>query len=154
IGEETWTLARDGDGFVLSSKFKFTDRGSAVPLGATLKLAADLTPRSYVVKGNVSRFSTIDTELSIDGHDATVREGKETRTAPVPARFFAISGYAPVAVQMLLLRYCAEHEVGGALPTLPGGAVRVEKRGRDQIQVGERTLELDHYSLGGLIWGH
>src|SRR5262245_26948769 len=70
IGEETWTLARDGDGFVLSSKFKFTDRGSAVPLGATLKLAADLTPRSYVVKGNVSRFSTIDTELSIDGHDA------------------------------------------------------------------------------------
>src|SRR5690349_3701689 len=54
IGEETWTLSREPSGLVLQSKFKFTDRGSPVQLAATLTTAADLTPKSFAVKGHVS----------------------------------------------------------------------------------------------------
>jgi imidazolonepropionase-like amidohydrolase len=153
IGEETWTLARDGDDLVLESKFKFTDRGSPVPLSATLRTAADLTPRSYVVKGRVSRFSTIDTEVAIAAGKATVREGKESREVPVPAEFFTIGSYAPVAVQMLLARYVVGHRIDRELPALPGGTVRLERRGNDKVRIGDQTLELVRYSVAGLIWG-
>jgi imidazolonepropionase-like amidohydrolase len=153
IGDETWTLARDGDDLVLESKFKFTDRGSPVPLSTTLRTAADLTPKSYVVKGRVSRFSTIDTEVAVAAGKATVREGKESREVPAPAEFFTIGSYAPVAVQMLLARYAALHKVDRELPTLPGGTVRLERRGSDKVRVGDRELELVRYTVAGLIWG-
>ncbi|HLQ38697.1 MAG TPA: hypothetical protein VK348_12890, partial [Planctomycetota bacterium] len=154
IGEESWELSRAGEQLLLHSKFKFTDRGSPVPLTATMTLAEDLTPKSLVLEGNVSRFSTIDTELSITGKTAEIREGKQTRQADVPERFFAISGYAPVAVQMLLVRYAEGHEVKGALATLPAGEVRLERRGHDTIKAGDQSLELERYRLGGLIWGN
>jgi imidazolonepropionase-like amidohydrolase len=153
IGEETWTLARDGDDLVLESKFKFTDRGSPVPLSATLRTAADLTPKNYVVKGRVSRFSTIDTAVAIAGGKATVRDGEETSEVAAPAEFFSIASYAPVAVQMLLARYAVGHKIDRDLPALPGGTLRLERRGTDKVRLGDKTLELVRYSLAGLIWG-
>src|ERR1043166_585912 len=153
IGVESYTVTRDGDSLVVRSNFEFTDRGTRVPLAATLRARQDLTPESFEIKGSVSRFSKIDTSVEVKGASAAVRQGRETRQAEVPARFFTVSGYAPVAMQMMLVRYMLSHRVAGALPVLPGGEVTLERRGRDEITVGGRPVALERYSLGGLIWG-
>src|SRR6266851_1603142 len=153
IGEETYTVTRDGDSLVVSSSFEFTDRGTKVPLSAELRAAQDLTPETFKIKGRVSRFSTIDSSVEIKGKSATIREDKDTRQLAVPDRFFTISGYAPVTMQMMLVRYLNSHKVSGAVSTLPGGQVRVESRGNDRIKIADKEIELQRYSVSGLIWG-
>jgi imidazolonepropionase-like amidohydrolase len=153
IGEETYEITREGDSLVVTSNFKFTDRGTPVPLAATLRTKQNLTPEAFEIKGSTSRGSTIDTAIEIKGNAATIREGKETRQAAVPARFFTIAGYAPAAMQMMLMRYLASNNIKGSLQTLPGGAVTIDKRGTDKIKVGDKMVELDRYSVSGLIWG-
>jgi len=111
IGEETYTITRDGDSLVTKSTFEFTDRGRRVPLTAELRTAPDLTPREFNIKGSVSRFSTIDSSVEIKGGTATIREDKETRQESVPkGPVFTISGYAPVTMQMMMVRYLNSHK--------------------------------------------
>jgi imidazolonepropionase-like amidohydrolase len=153
IGQETYTITRDGDSLVVESKFEFTDRGSKVPLSATLRTSQSLTPLSFSIKGNISRISTIDDSVEVKGKTASIREGKDTREAPAPEQFFLISGYAPVTMQQMLVRYLTTHKVTGALPTLPGGEVTVEQRGKDTVKVGEKEVDLVRYAVSGLIWG-
>jgi imidazolonepropionase-like amidohydrolase len=155
IGEETYQITRDGDSLVTRSTFEFTDRGRKVPLTATLRTTQNLTPQSFEIKGSVSRFSTIDTLVEIKGAMATIRQGKETRQVSIasPDRFFTISGYAPVTMQMMLVRYLLSHNIRNPLLTLPDGDVTVERRGRDRVKVGEKEEELDRYAVSGLIWG-
>ena len=153
IGEETYTITKDGDSLVVSSTFAFTDRGRRVPLTATLRTQKDFTPESFNIKGSVSRFSTIDSSVEIKGNTATVREDKTTRQATTPERFFTISGYAPITMQQMMVRYLTAHKFAGSLATLPGGNVTVERRGKDKIKIGDKEVELDRYSVNGLIWG-
>jgi imidazolonepropionase-like amidohydrolase len=153
IGEETYTITRVGDSLVIDSNFEFIDRGRRVPLSATLKTRQDLTPESFNIKGSVSRFSTIDSSVEMNGNSATIREDKNTRQATTPERFFAISGYAPVTMQQMLVRYLTAHKLSEPLETLPGGTVTVERRGKEKITVGGKEVELARYSVSGLIWG-
>ena len=104
IGEESYEVTRDGDALVMKTNFLFTDRGSPVPLTTTLRTRQDSRPK-HAIKGRTSRLSEIDTTINIKDHKASIREGKETREAAVPESFFAISGYAPVSVQMMMVRY-------------------------------------------------
>ena len=153
IGEETYAIKRDGDSLVVSVDFKFTDRGSPVPLTAELRTRQDLTPESFNIKGSVSRFATIDSSVAIKDKTATIRVDKDTRQAAVPERFFTISGYSPVTMQMMLVRYLHAHQLSGVLTTLPDGEVTVEGRGKDKIKIGDKEIELQRYSVSGLIWG-
>src|ERR1044071_1081251 len=50
IGTESYTVAREGDSLVVRSTFEFTDRGTKVPLTATLRARQDLTPQSLEIK--------------------------------------------------------------------------------------------------------
>jgi imidazolonepropionase-like amidohydrolase len=152
IGEETYQVSRDGDSLVVKTDFAFTDRGSRVPLTATLRTRQDLTPVSYEIKGKTSRISDIDTSVSVDGRSATIREGKQSRQAAVPDRFFAISGYAPVTIQMMMLRYWTSHGAG-PLKMLPGGEAAIEDRGPDSVQIDGKQVQLERYSVSGVIWG-
>src|SRR5256885_10613327 len=56
IGEETYEVTADGDSLAVAINFKFTDRGSAVPLTVNFHAAKDLTPQSFEIKGKTSRF--------------------------------------------------------------------------------------------------
>src|SRR5262245_25410872 len=152
IGQETYTVTRDGDSLVVESKFEFTDRGQKVPLSATLRTNQSLTPQSFRIKGSISRVSTIDDSVEVKGKTASIREGKDAREAAAPEQFFLISGYAPVTMQQMLVRYLRAQKINGALPLLPGGAVTVERRGNDTVKVGEKEIELVRYSVSGLIW--
>jgi imidazolonepropionase-like amidohydrolase len=153
IGEENYTITPDGNALTLKTDFKFTDRGTAVPLTAALRTSDSYVPQSFVINGNTSRMSKTDTEVTINGGNATVRQGKDTRTLPTPQTFFTISGYAPVAVQMEMMRYWRAHGKPAEMATLPQGAVKIQDRGSEMVDVNGKPIKVERYTVQGLIWG-
>ena len=152
-GKETYEIRGDGHDLVLKADYENTDRGTKEPLTATLRLREGRVPERFEVKGRTSRYSGIDSEVKVEGKTATVREGKITTTRPVPDRFFFAGGFAPVSVQMMLIRDWERAHGAGPLETLPSGSVTIEKRRRDTVEIAGKRGELDRYSVGGVIWG-
>jgi len=154
IGEETYEIRRDGDSLAAKIDFKFTDRGTGVPLAATFRAAPDLTPQSFEIKGRTARPVTIDETIGIDNGQVHLRSRDKQSDAAAPTGpFFTIAGYAPTTMQMLMVRYWATHGSPGQLATLPSGSVKIERRGQDTIHVGDKDEKLDRYTIEGLIWG-
>ena len=153
IGEESYSITADGSALTLKTDFTFTDRGTAVPLTATLRTSDSYVPQSFVIKGQTSRMSSIDTDVTVRNGQATIRQGKDTHTVAAPQTFFTISGYAPVAVQMEMMRYWRTHGSPPQMATLPIGAVRIQDRGSETIQIKGRDVQVERYTVQGLIWG-
>ena len=75
---------------------------------------------------------------------------------PLPAQFYTVDGYAPVAAQMLMLRYWKTHGQPHTLHTIPGLPVNdvvVEARGREAIRVGATDVSLERFVVDGVVWG-
>ena len=154
IGEETYEIRRDGDALAVKADFKFTDRGTPVPLTVTFRGAQDLTPQAFAIKGRTARIASIDQGVTIDGGTVHLRTRDKQSDAALPSGpFFTIAGYAPTTMQMLMVRYWATHGSPAQLATLPGGTVKIEPRGQDTIRLGDRAAKLDRYTVEGLIWG-
>src|ERR1051326_3142185 len=136
IGTERYEIRPSGPSYELASTFSFTDRGTGVLLNTSFEFETPLTPTHFKIKGDTARLSTIDQEVS-----------------QVPAGSFTLAGYAPVSMQMELLRYWASHGRPAAIPLVPMGTARIEARGRDTIAAGGRMRTLDRYSVGGVVWG-
>src|SRR5258705_2876518 len=73
IGKESYTLRHTDSGLEYNVVFKFTDRGTPVPLSARLAVTKDFEPLSLFIKGNTSRFSTINDSIRIQGRRAGIR---------------------------------------------------------------------------------
>ena len=153
IGEEIYEITRDGNSVIVKMEFKFTDRGTPVPLAATFRAAADLTPERFEIKGQTSRSTAIDEAVEVGAEKVRLRNHEKWTEAARQKQFFTIAGYAPAAMQMLLVRYWATHGSPAELETLPVGRVRVEPRGQDTIKIGGKDETLDRYTIEGLIWG-
>jgi imidazolonepropionase-like amidohydrolase len=153
IGEETYEIARVGQSISVEIKFEFTDRGTPVPLTASFRAGADLTPEKFEIKGQTSRASTIDEAVEISAEKVRLRNHERWTEAARPKQFFTIAGYAPATMQMLLVRFWATHGSPAELETLPVGRVKIEPRGQDTIKIAEREETLDRYTIEGLIWG-
>jgi imidazolonepropionase-like amidohydrolase len=162
IGEETYEIRRDGDSQAVNINFKFTDRGSTVPLTTTFRSAPDLTPQNFEIKGRTARSVTIDEALTVDGGKVHFRTRDQHSDLDLPSvPFFMIAGYAPTTMQMLMVRYWAMHGSPARLTTLPSGSVKIEPRGQDTIHIvvkdgGNESAhdeKLDRYTVEGLIWG-
>jgi imidazolonepropionase-like amidohydrolase len=156
IGYEDYTVARDDEGFELTSAFDFTDRGGRVQLAATLRTAPDLTPLLFRAKGKSYRFVNVDSDVTIAGRDATVRADGATQHVTVPQTFFTVDGYAPFSAQMLLVRYWQTHGRPRTLQTIPGMPVNdviIEDRGRETMKAGGKTLTLQRFCIDGVVWG-
>lgn len=154
IGEESYQIRRENDALVATINFKFTDRGTEVPLTTTFRAAQDLTPLSFEIKGRTARTVSIDESVSIDQSQVHLRARDKKSDLPIPSGpFFTIAGYAPSTMQMLMLRYWATHGSPSQLPTLPSGSVKIEARGQDTIHIAKKDEKLDRFSVEGLIWG-
>ncbi len=160
VGEETYQLTTDADGsLVLHANFDYTERGSHVPLTATLRMKPDFTPLQFEAKGKSYRPFSVDAAVQVnpDGKTATVREGEKTRQAALPTRYFALSGYAPFSVQMLLLRYWIKHDRPAKIRQFPaevaGTEVTIVETGQDTIDAGGEQVHLTRYSVGNVVWG-
>ena len=153
IGQETYEVTKDGDSLRVKMDFKFTDRGSPVPMTATFRGAADWTPEDFEIKGNNSRSTTIDDAVEVQPDKVRVRDRDKWTESARPSQFFTIAGYAPATMQMLMVRYWATHGSPAQLATLPSGQVRIEPRGQDTIKIDGKEQTLDRYTVQGLIWG-
>jgi hypothetical protein len=138
IGEEKYEITPDGDAITIASTFHFRDRGTPVDLSSTLHLKPDYTPVRLEIKGKTSRFSTIDTTLNAAG---------------VNGPTFPIATYAPVSVQMALVRYWAQHGRPASITRTTGGSLTIEPRGSDTVTIKGQSLAADRYTVRGLIWG-
>ncbi|MGC1671967.1 MAG: amidohydrolase family protein [Candidatus Acidiferrales bacterium] len=153
IGQETYEVTRDGDSLRVKMDFKFTDRGSPVPLTASFRGAADWTPEEFEIKGNNSRSTTIDDAVEVQPEKVRVRDREKWTESARPSQFFTIAGYAPATMQMLMVRYWATHGSPAQLATLPSAAVRIQRRGQDTIKIDGKEQTFDRYTVQGLIWG-
>jgi imidazolonepropionase-like amidohydrolase len=153
IGEETYQITSDGNSLTAKIDFKFTDRGSPVPLAAAFKAAPDLTPQSFEVKGRNSRSTEIDDAVEVQPEKVRLRDRDKWTEAPRPTQFFTIAGYAPTTMQMLMVRYWATHGSPAQLATLPGGTVKIEPRGQDLVKIDGKDQKFDRFTVEGLIWG-
>jgi imidazolonepropionase-like amidohydrolase len=156
IGEERYTISTDsGGGQRVASEFAFVDRGTRVPLMATLRTRADGSPWYYELAGNTSRESKIDVAVTVrDGHAEIEADGAHhTRALTAGQPRFTIDGYAPVVIQQELVRYWLAHGEPGTLPTLPTGNVRIARRGVDTLLADAGSRVLTRYSVQGLVWG-
>ncbi len=153
IGQEHYSLQHAAGTLTLISTFEFSDRSRKVPLDTTFRGAADYTPQSFTIKGKNCRFCPIDAEVRVDGGEATIRQGANSRQASAPPQFFTISGYAPVAMQMALMRYWRAHGRPDELATLPAGTVKIHDRGAETFTIGSQSVKLERYNIQGLIWG-
>ncbi len=109
IGQETYEVTKDGDSLRVKMDFRFTDRGSPVPMTATFRGAADWTPEEFEIKGNNSRSTTIDDAVEVQPEKVRVRDREKWTESARPSQFFTIAGYAPATMQMLMVRYWATH---------------------------------------------
>lgn len=153
VGEESYEITRDGDRLLMQAKFEITYLGDKVPLTARLRTRADLTPEHFEIKGRTSTRSEIDTTIEIRPDAATIREGERKRTVKLGERAFPTGGLLPVSMQMMLFRYGVRHHLRDNLKTLTDGRVSFEYRGKDRIRAGGRELQLERYSVSGLMWG-
>jgi len=153
IGEETYRLDHGPDSFLVEMDFKFTDRGSPVPLTASFRSAKDLPPAAFEIKGKNSRLSAIDQAVEVQPEKVRLRDRDKWTEAARPKQFFTIAGYAPATMQMLMVRYWATHGSPAELSTLPSGRVKIEPRGQDAVSVNGKNEMLDRFTVEGLIWG-
>ncbi len=153
IGEETFDTTGEGQSLVTKVTFKFVDRGTSVPLTATFRSSSDLTPQAFEIKGKPARPTDIDESVEFQAEKIRVRNREKWTEAPRPKQFFAIAGYAPATMQMLMVRYWASHGSPAELETFPAGRVKIEPRGHDTVTIGGKDESLDRYTVEGLIWG-
>lgn len=155
IGKETYYRTLSDSGVRYDIHFKFVDRGSPVPLEARMVLTAEGEPVSLRVKGNTSRFSTIDDSIAMHGESSFIRvgdgPGQEQKTRPWP---FPVAGYSPGTVQMLLLQYWKKRGKPDKLWLLPSGAVSIRAAGTDTLRYYGQRLVLERTVISGLVWGN
>ena len=153
IGEETFVTTRSAGTVSVAVTFKFSDRGTPVPLGAQFRGKEDLTPESFVIKGNNARGVSIDREVEVESEKVRVRDRETWTEVPRPKEFFTIAGYAPATMQMLMYRYFRAHGSPAALSVFPGGTLKVEPRGTDEVSIQGKKEKLERVTVEGLIWG-
>jgi hypothetical protein len=103
IGRETFKRTDGVNNITYDIDFKFVDRTTPVPLRAHLVTTTDHEPLSLFIKGNTSRFSTIDDTVRIQNKTAFIRVNDSAYSEAVKPNSFPVGGYSPGTVQMALL---------------------------------------------------
>jgi imidazolonepropionase-like amidohydrolase len=153
IGKETYKVYNYKDSKKYVVDFKFVDRGSPVPLKATIKVNPVTDPRELVIKGKTSRFSDVNDSIKINGNTVVIRVNDSTYSKKLLPYSFPITGYSPATVQMLLLKYWNNKKQPANINTLPFGSLQIKKAGTDVLTFNGKLLPLIRYTISGLIWG-
>ncbi len=154
IGKEKYTISRSDTGIVYNINFKFVDRGSAVPLKTIFKLSRANEPMGLYIKGNTSRFSTINDSIVIHQKTVHIKVNDSAYTTSLKDFSFPIAGYSPGTVQMMLIKYWKKNHQPKNIHTLPSGNVQIKKDGKDSLQFNNKTIVLERYVINGLVWGN
>ena len=154
-GEETYQIDQLPNGELIvhaKTDLPFAEQEKKPIVSATLRTAKDLTPQSFAIKGPTLLEIEEDTSVTVQGKTATVQDRGQNRSVELPQNFFAMSGYVPVTMEMMLIRYWLAHGRPSSIALLPAGDAFVEFRGKDTLSLSGRTVELSRYQLSGKNW--
>jgi len=154
-GEETYQLSPAPDGemvMITQAQFPFAEQETKPSVAASLRLQADFTPITFQIKGPTLLEIKENTLIEIQEKTANVEDRGGKTTAAVPVNFFTMSGYVPVAVEMVLIRYWLAHGRPKSIQLLPIGEAFVELRGKDGVTIAGKSIPLNRYHLSGKNW--
>jgi len=152
IGEETYDTEPEGNLLVTKIGFKYSDRGREVPLTATYRSRSDFTAQSFEISGKTSPHVDINQEMMVEANTIRFRNGRDSTELNTPKTFFPISAYAPVTMQMFMVRYWLSHGSPQELAAPPARQVRIVRQGADVVEANGGKKHLERYTVGGLIW--
>jgi imidazolonepropionase-like amidohydrolase len=154
-GEETYEITRSATGELLltaKTEMPFAEQENKPLVNVTLRTSADFTPQVFQIKGPTLLDLEENTSVVIQGPAAKVQDRSRDTTAKVPKDFFTMSGYVPVAVEMMLVRYWLAHGQPKSIQLLPVGEAFVELRGKDTVTISGKSIVLSRYHLSGKNW--
>ena len=154
-GEENYSISRVSNGELLvqaKTDLPFIGQEKKPLVNATLRTSPDFTPHQFEIKGPTLLEIEEDTSVVVQGKIANVHDRGNNATASVPANFFVLSGYVPVTMEMMLVRYWLTHGRPSSIPLLPTGEAFVERRGEDTVTISGKPAVLNRYQLSGKNW--
>lgn len=154
-GEESYSISRTANGELLvqaKTDLPFIEQQKKVLVNATLRTSSDLTPQQFEIKGPTILDIEENTSVVIQGKTANVQDRGNNSTANVPSSFFVASGYIPVTMEVMLIRYWLTHGRPASIPLLPTGEAFVELRGEDAVTISGKQTVLNRYQLSGKNW--
>jgi imidazolonepropionase-like amidohydrolase len=156
IGQETRTRETTPTGRRVAFDFRYVDRGTEVALTSTLDLASDGSPRRFVTKGRTYRYFNADSEVTVTGTRAHVRDGTTEYDLDIAGKpFFPLDSFAPVGMHEELIKYWLARGRPAEILTAPAGPIRITSHGQRPMAVGEgdNVFPVERLSIDGVVWG-
>src|ERR1044072_1739257 len=154
-GEETFQINQLPNGDLsLEAKTELpgVDQEKKPLVNVTLRTAKDVTPTSFTIKGPTVLEIEEDTSITIQGKTAGIQDRGQNKSVEVPRNYFTMSGYVPVSVEAMLIRYWLAPDRPASITLLPVGDAFVELRGKDSLTIANKAVELTRYHLSGKNW--
>ncbi len=152
VGEESYTVTREADELLLRAEYVRGDRGRTSGGSAVLRIGSDQSPRAFRLRATVDG-EVAETVVEVNDGRATVATPSGSEQITARDRFFTLSGFAPHAVHMMLVRYWMKTGRPDSIPILPRGHATIRHMGRDTVATSGAAVVLDRYHVSGTWWG-
>src|SRR5215510_3196095 len=137
VGEENYQVTQLPNGELIvqvKAELPFAGQEKKPLVNATLRTAKDFTPTSFEIKGTTLLEIEEDTSIAIQDKKANVQDRGRNKSIELTNNFFTMSGYVPLTVEAMLVRYWLAHGRPTSIPLLPAGEAFVEFRGKDAVK--------------------
>src|ERR1041384_1121673 len=154
-GEETYQINQLPNGDLLleaKTDLPFVEQENKALVNATLRTSKDLTPESFTIKGPTFLDIQEATSITIQGKTASIQDRGNNKSIETARNYFTMSGYVPVSVEAMLIRYWLAHGRPASIALLPAGEAFVRMRGKESLTVSGKPIELTRYHLSGKNW--
>ena len=154
-GWERYELKPSAGGMTLTSDYDYVDRGRRNHTQLTVNVANDYALKTFEIARLTDSTRTVTTSVSFDGARARFTRNQKTTELNIPAVAYAVSGYAPTAQHVALIRFWETHGRPARISIVPGdpNPVAIRKRGIDTVGSGAKRVALTRYTIDGVIWG-
>jgi imidazolonepropionase-like amidohydrolase len=152
--EQDTYVAMPGGGTEAKAVFSYRDRTQTMPLAEVYDFASDGALLRHAAWGRTSRYTAEDDRIEARGGGFAVSHAGASPTIVRPEGLaVAVSGYAPMLGQDLMLRAWNQHGRPPKMALLPAGEVAIESRGKETYDGAAGKVTLEHVAVTGLVWG-
>ena len=154
-GEEIYEIRADANGELTiqaRTELPFAEQEKKPLVNATLRTNSNLVPLAFEVKGPTLLDLEENTSVTVQGNTAKVQDRGAVNTLDLSRDYFIMSGYVPLTIEMMLVRYWLAHGRPASISLLPKGEAFVEFRGKDTLTLSGKSIALSRYHLSGNNW--
>ena len=154
-GWERYELSPSSRGITLTSDYDYVDRGRRNRLQLTLNAGTDYAVHNYEILRLTDTSRTVVASAEFSKARAKVTRNGKSSEVSIPAVAYAVSGYAPTAQHVALIRYWESHGSPATMAGVPGdpNPVTIKKVAVDTVRSGASRIPLTRYTVDGVIWG-